>query len=218
MAVWDGPHTSTFTHMGAEGAPGSAAPFTRMPARVSPNLGDGTYFHSGCSHPRRGRGRREHDVQDPFYNDAVAMTGGQPFDGSARRDDLAPDSAAEGVSPIVAVVDEKEALPAGLTWAPGTDESGRARTSTRCSASCARKKEAFRRSLRADLRHREAPAAESAKSFPIPARRVVINEMVCEGCGDCSVQSNWPSVEPLETGSVASARSPVLVQQGLIPA
>src|SRR6266852_181223 len=163
MAVWMDRNTSTFTHMGAEGAPWiGQAPFTECP-HVFANIGDGTYYHSGLLAIRAAVAAGVSMTYKILYNDAVAMTGGQPFDGPLDPAMVSRQIAAEGVSPIVAGVDEKEPLPAG--------------------PDCATEKR--RRRKRSE--------------FPDPARRVVINEMVCEGCGDCSVQSNCLSVEPLET-------------------
>src|SRR5712675_172807 len=119
MAVWMDRNTSTFTHMGAEGAPWiGQAPFTECP-HVFANIGDGTYFHSGLLAIRAAVAAGVSMTYKILYNDAVAMTGGQPFDGPLDPAKISRQIAAEGVSPIVAVVDEKEVL-AGLAWAPGT--------------------------------------------------------------------------------------------------
>ncbi len=197
MAVWMDRSTSTFTHMGAEGAPWiGQAPFTECP-HVFANIGDGTYYHSGLLAIRAAVAAGVSMTYKILYNDAVAMTGGQPFDGPLDPAMISRQIAAEGVSPIVAVVDEKEPLPAGLAWAPGTTIRPREHL------------DAVQRELRevkgvSAIIYVQTCATEKRRrrkrdEFPDPPKRVVINELVCEGCGDCSVQSNCLSVEPLET-------------------
>jgi len=132
-----------------------------------------------------------------LYNDAVAMTGGQHHDGPLDPAIISRQIAAEGVADIVAVVDEKEDLPAGLNWARGVTIRPREEL------------DAVQRELRerkgvSAIIYVQTCATEKRRrrkrgEFPDPARRVVINELVCEGCGDCSVASNCLSVEPLET-------------------
>jgi len=197
MAVWMDRSTSTFTHMGAEGAPWiGQAPFTECP-HVFANIGDGTYYHSGLLAIRAAVAAGVSMTYKILYNDAVAMTGGQPFDGPLDPAMISRQIAAEGVSPIVAVVDEKEPLPTGLAWAPGTTIRPREHL------------DAVQRELRevkgvSAIIYVQTCATEKRRrrkrdEFPDPPKRVVINELVCEGCGDCSVQSNCLSVEPLET-------------------
>ncbi len=196
MAVWMDRNTSTFTHMGAEGAPWiGQAPFTECP-HVFANLGDGTYFHSGLLAIRAAVAAGVSMTYKILYNDAVAMTGGQPFDGPLDPAMISRQIAAEGVSPIVAVVDEKEAL-AGLAWAPGT--TIRPREDLDAVQRELREKKGVSAIIYVQTCATEKRRRRKRKEFPDPARRVVINEMVCEGCGDCSVQSNCLSVEPLET-------------------
>src|SRR5438034_9746289 len=196
MAVWMDRNTSTFTHMGAEGAPWiGQAPFTECP-HVFANLGDGTYYHSGLLAIRAAVAAGVSMTYKILYNDAVAMTGGQPFDGPLDPGKISRQIAAEGVSPIVAVVDEKEAL-AGLAWAPGT--TIRPREDLDAVQRELREKKGVSAIIYVQTCATEKRRRRKRKEFPDPARRVVINEMVCEGCGDCSVQSNCLSVEPLET-------------------
>src|SRR5438552_2233557 len=197
MAVWMDRNTSTFTHMGAEGAPWiGQAPFTECP-HVFANIGDGTYYHSGLLAIRAAVAAGVSMTYKILYNDAVAMTGGQPFDGPLDPAMISRQIAAEGVSPIVAVVDEKEALPAGLAWAPGT--TIRPREDLDAVQRELRQKKGVSAIIYVQTCATEKRRRRKRKEFPDPARRVVINEMVCEGCGDCSVQSNCLSVEPLET-------------------
>ncbi|HYS51156.1 MAG TPA: indolepyruvate ferredoxin oxidoreductase family protein, partial [Burkholderiales bacterium] len=197
MAVWMDRNTSTFTHMGAEGAPWiGQAPFTECP-HVFANLGDGTYFHSGLLAIRAAVAAGVSMTYKILYNDAVAMTGGQPFDGPLDPAMISRQIAAEGVSPIVAVVDEKEPLLAGLAWAPGT--TIRPREHLDAVQRELREKKGVSAIIYVQTCATEKRRRRKRKEFPDPSRRVVINEMVCEGCGDCSVQSNCLSVEPLET-------------------
>jgi indolepyruvate ferredoxin oxidoreductase len=132
-----------------------------------------------------------------LYNDAVAMTGGQRHDGPLDPAMISRQIAAEGVKPIVIVTDEPEKYPHGTNWAPGVTIRHRDEL------------DAVQRELReiqgvSALIYDQTCASEKRRrrkrnAFPDPAKRVVINEMVCEGCGDCSVKSNCLSVEPLET-------------------
>jgi indolepyruvate ferredoxin oxidoreductase len=197
MALWMDRSTTTFTHMGGEGAPWiGQAPFTECP-HVFANIGDGTYFHSGLLAIRAAVSAGVSMTYKILYNDAVAMTGGQHFDGPLDPAIISRQIAAEGVSPIVAVVDEKEELPTGLDWAPGVSIRPREEL------------DAVQRELREEkgvsaIIYVQTCATEKRRrrkrhEFPDPAKRVVINELVCEGCGDCSVASNCLAVEPLET-------------------
>src|SRR5690606_34889389 len=161
------------------------------------NLGDGTYYHSGLLAIRAAVAAKVNITYKLLYNDAVAMTGGQSVDGPLDPAMLSRQLAAEGVAPIVVVTDEPEKYPAGTAWAPGV--TIRHRTEL----------DAVQRELReakgvSALIYDQTCASEKRRrrkrnAYPDPARRVVINETVCEGCGDCSVQSNCLSVEPLET-------------------
>jgi len=197
MAVWMDRSTATFTHMGAEGAPWiGQAPFTRE-KHIFANLGDGTYFHSGLLAIRAAVAAKVDMTYKILYNDAVAMTGGQRHDGPLDPAIISRQIAAEGVKPIVIVTDEPQKYPAGTDWAPGVtirhrDELDRVQRELRelpgvsaliYDQTCASEKRRRRK----------------RNEYPDPAIRAVINEAVCEGCGDCSVKSNCLSVEPLET-------------------
>jgi indolepyruvate ferredoxin oxidoreductase len=197
MALWMDRNTATFTHMGGEGAPWiGQAHFTECP-HVFANIGDGTYFHSGLLAIRAAVAAGVSMTYKILYNDAVAMTGGQHVDGPLDPAMISRQIAAEGVNPIVVVVDEKEELPAGLNWAPGVRIRPREEL------------DAVQRELRelksvSAIIYVQTCATEKRRrrkrgEFPDPPKRVVINELVCEGCGDCSVQSNCLAVEPLET-------------------
>jgi indolepyruvate ferredoxin oxidoreductase len=197
MAVWMDRNTSTFTHMGAEGAPWiGQAPFTEE-KHIFANLGDGTYFHSGLLAIRAAVAAKVSMTYKILYNDAVAMTGGQHHDGPLDPAMISRQIAAEGVKPIVLVTDEPDKYPAGTNWAPGVEIRHRDEL------------DAVQRMLREQpgvsaLIYDQTCASEKRRrrkrgAYPDPAKRAVINEMVCEGCGDCSVKSNCLSVEPLET-------------------
>jgi indolepyruvate ferredoxin oxidoreductase len=197
MVLWMDRNTSTFTHMGAEGATWIGhAPFTDE-QHVFANLGDGTYFHSGILAIRAAVAAKVNMTYKILYNDAVAMTGGQHVDGPLDPAMISRQIAAEGVAPIVVVTDEPDKYPVGVNWAPGVAIRHRDEL------------DAVQRELReakgvSAIIYDQTCASEKRRrrkrnEYPDPAKRAVINEAVCEGCGDCSVQSNCLSVEPLET-------------------
>ena len=195
MATWMDRRTEAFTAMGGEGASWiSQAHFTDETHHFA-NLGDGTYFHSGIMAVRAAVASGVNITYKLLYNDAVAMTGGQSFDGEMSPDRMTRQLHAEGVTPIYLVTDTPDVYGKGL--APGVivkhrDEMDAVMLEVRekpgCSAivyvqTCAAEKR----------RRRKRGLMED------PAKRVFINPAVCEGCGDCSEQSNCVSVEPLET-------------------
>jgi len=190
-------NTRTFTHMGAEGATWvGASHFSDMP-HVFQNLGDGTYFHSGYLAIRHAVATGTNITYKILYNDAVAMTGGQPHDGNVRPWTISQQVHAEGVRRIALVSDDPHKYPPGTEWAPGVSFHHRSELDD------------VQRELRTHegvsvLIYDQTCAAEKRRrrkrgTFPDPARRVFINQAVCEGCGDCSVQSNCLSVVPVET-------------------
>jgi len=196
MAIWMDRSTSEFTHMGGEGVPWvGQAPFTRE-KHIFANLGDGTYYHSGLLAIRAAIAAKVNITYKILYNDAVAMTGGQPIDGPLTPQDIARQVAAEGVAKIVVVSDEPGKYPSGY-FDPSIEIHHRDDL------------DKVQRGLRevagtTILLYDQTCAAEKRRrrkrgKFPDPAKRVVINELVCEGCGDCGVQSNCVSVAPLET-------------------
>jgi indolepyruvate ferredoxin oxidoreductase len=197
MALWMDRETSTFTHMGAEGVTWvGQAPFTDE-KHVFTNLGDGTYFHSGILAIRAAVSAKVNITYKILFNDAVAMTGGQEFDGPLSPAIISRQIAAEGVGTIIVVTDEPDKYPSGIEWAPGVTVRHRMEL------------DAVQRELReivgvSAMIYDQTCASEKRRrrkrhEYPDPAKRAVINEAVCEGCGDCSVQSNCLSVEPLET-------------------
>src|SRR6202023_2082147 len=189
--------TATFTQMGGEGAPWiGQAPFTET-RNVFANLGDGTYTHSGVLAIRAAVAAKVNITYKLLFNDAVAMTGGQPIDGGLTVPVLTRQLAAEGVRPIVVVTDEPDKYPPAVDFAPGTTVRHRDELDT------------VQRELRemggvTAIVYDQTCAAEKRRRrkrgrFPDPAKRVVINDLVCEGCGDCSTASNCLSVVPVET-------------------
>jgi indolepyruvate ferredoxin oxidoreductase len=197
MAVWMDRSTATFTHMGAEGATWlGQAPFTET-KHVFANLGDGTYYHSGSLAIRAAVASRANITYKILFNDAVAMTGGQPVDGPITVPQITQQLAAEGVNRIVVVSDEPHKYPAEAGFAPGVTVHHRDDL------------DRIQKDLREEkgvtaLIYDQTCAAEKRRrrkrgTFPDPNQRVFINELVCEGCGDCSVQSNCLSVTPVET-------------------
>jgi len=196
MAIWMDRRTSTFTHMGGEGVPWiGQAPFTDE-KHIFANLGDGTYYHSGSLAIRAAVAARVNITYKILYNDAVAMTGGQPVDGPISPKDIARQVAAEGVSKIVVVSDEPDKYPSGYFASDievhGREELDNVQRKLRNTPGCT------------VLLYDQTCAAEKRRrrkrgKFPDPAKRVVINELVCEGCGDCGIKSNCVSVAPVET-------------------
>jgi len=197
MALWMGRDTATFTQMGGEGAAWiGQAPFVSSD-HVFQNLGDGTYTHSGSLAIRAAVAARVNITFKILYNDAVAMTGGQPVEGGFTPEQIAQQLLAEGVGRVVIVTDH-----------PGK-YAGRGRVPAAVNVFGRDEFDHVQRQLRefrgvSALIYDQACAAELRRKrkrglLPTPQRRVVINELVCEGCGDCNVQSNCLSVLPLET-------------------
>ena len=189
--------TRATTHMGGEGVPWiGQAPFSKL-AHVFANLGDGTYFHSGSLAIRAAIAAKVNITYKILYNDAVAMTGGQPIDGTISVPMIAQQMAAEGVERIALVTDDlaryedRSQLPTTVTLHDRKDM------------------DAVQKQLRdyqgvSILIYDQTCAAEKRRrrkkgEYPKAKQRVFINEAVCEGCGDCGVQSNCTSILPVET-------------------
>ena len=182
--------------MGQEGMPWVGAQSFVATPHMFQNLGDGTYTHSGLLTIRASVAAKSNVTFKILYNDAVAMTGGQPAEGALKPEQIVHELVAEGVSPVVLVSedpsrfahsalpgsvrvlhrDQLDSVQRGLRDVPGTSAIVYEQT-------CANEKR--RRRKRGD--------------YPDPQKRLFINPAVCEGCGDCSVQSNCLSVTPIET-------------------
>jgi indolepyruvate ferredoxin oxidoreductase len=196
MSLWMDRNTETFTHMGGEGVPWvGVAPFTKE-KHVFANLGDGTYFHSGSLAIRQAVSSGANITYKILYNDATAMTGGQHVDGELSPQQITFQLHAEGIRDIYLVSENPDAYPA-RTIAPGTKTAHRDQLDD-VMKTCREIKGAsaivFVQTCAAEKRRRRKRGI-----MEDPQRRVLINPAVCEGCGDCSVQSNCISVEPLET-------------------
>ena len=196
MSLWMDRNTETFTHMGGEGVPWvGIAPFTDE-KHIFANLGDGTYFHSGSLAIRQAVASKANITYKILYNDAVAMTGGQKHDGDLSPQQITFQLHSEGVRNIYLVSENPDAYPAS-TIAPDTktahrDDLGPVMKTLRETPGCSAI--VFVQTCAAEKRRRRKRGI-----LEDPPRRVMINPAVCEGCGDCSVQSNCISVEPLET-------------------
>jgi indolepyruvate ferredoxin oxidoreductase len=197
MAQWMDRNTSGFTQMGAEGANWiGEAPFSKR-GHVFQNLGDGTYNHSGYLAIRAAIASGVSITYKILFNDAVAMTGGQANDGGLTVPQIARQVAAEGAKRVVVVTDEPHKYASGEDWPKGLtvhhrDELNRLQVELAAIPGCT------------VLIYDQTCAAEKRRrrkrgTFPDPDKRVIINELVCEGCGDCGVVSNCVSVQPLET-------------------
>ncbi|MDZ7628012.1 MAG: indolepyruvate ferredoxin oxidoreductase family protein [Parvularculaceae bacterium] len=198
MASWMDRETSSLIQMGGEGVNWAAkSRFLKGRPHIFQNLGDGTWYHSGSMAIRQAIAAKANITYKILFNDAVAMTGGQPVDGAISVPLIANQLVAEGVAKLVIlsenpdVVTAAGGLPPGIAVRPRDDL------------------DAVQRELReiegvTVLIYDQACAAEKRRKrkrgdYPDPARRVFINDAVCEGCGDCSTQSNCLSVVPIET-------------------
>lgn len=199
MTVWMDRSTSTFTQMGGEGVSWVGQfPFTQD-KHVFANLGDGTYFHSGLLAIRQSIAAGVNITYKILYNDAVAMTGGQqvgerPEGHSVLQ--IMNSLKAEGVAKLVIVTDEPQKydgapLAAGVT-VHHRDELDRIQRELREIAGCTAL--IYDQTCATEKRRRRKRG-----KLATPDKTVIINELVCEGCGDCSVKSNCLSVEPVET-------------------
>ena len=196
MASWMERETDGLIQMGGEGVNWVARSRFNGAQHVFQNLGDGTWFHSGSLAIRQAIAAGSNITYKILYNDAVAMTGGQPVDGPVSVNAIAAAVRAEGVERIALVSDEPETLDLA-DFPPGATLSHR------------RELDTVQRELRdipgvTILIYVQACATEKRRRrkrglLPKPTRSVVINDLVCEGCGDCSVESNCLSVVPKET-------------------
>jgi indolepyruvate ferredoxin oxidoreductase len=196
MALWMNRSTETFTHMGGEGVPWvGVAPFTKE-EHVFANLGDGTYFHSGSLAIRQAIASGANITYKILYNDATAMTGGQHVDGELSPQQITFQLHSEGIRDIYLVSENPQLYPSS-DIAPGVKVAHRDELDAvmkTCRTLKGTSAIVFVQTCAAEKRRRRKRGL-----MEDPRRRVLINPAVCEGCGDCSVQSNCISVEPLET-------------------
>ncbi len=199
MVLWMDRSTSGFTQMGGEGTPWvGQQPFVNDD-HIFANMGDGTYFHSGILAIRQSIAAGVNITYKILYNDAVAMTGGQPVGERPEGHSvlqIAHSMKAEGAQRIVVVTDEPQKYE-GIDLAQGVavfhrDELDRVQREMREIKGCT--VIIYDQTCATEKRRRRKRG-----TLVDPAVRVVINDLVCEGCGDCGVQSNCLSVEPLET-------------------
>ncbi len=197
MALWMDRDTVGFTAMGGEGANWVGESNFSKRKHIFQNLGDGTYNHSGALALRFAISAKTNVTYKILFNDAVAMTGGQPHEGNLTVDMIAHQVRAEGVDRIAIVTDEPEKYSGRITFPSGATVHHRSEL------------DAVQRELRemegvTVVIYDQTCAAEKRRrrkrgTFPDPDKRVIINELVCEGCGDCGVKSNCVSVQPIET-------------------
>ncbi|HEV2513157.1 indolepyruvate ferredoxin oxidoreductase family protein [Bosea sp. (in: a-proteobacteria)] len=196
MASWMDRETTSLIQMGGEGVNWAASSLFTGKGHIFQNLGEGTYYHSGSMAIRQAIAAKANITYKILFNDAVAMTGGQPVDGPISVHAIAQEVRAEGVERIALVSDQPEkfapaSLPHGVT------------------IHHRRELDAVQRELRgirgvSVLIYEQTCATEKRRrrkrgTMEDPQRFAVINDLVCEGCGDCSVASNCLSVEPKET-------------------
>ncbi len=196
MASWMNRNTSGFAQMGGEGVPWIAISKFNGGKHLFQNLGEGTWYHSGVLAIRQAMAAGTNITYKILYNDAVAMTGGQPVDGPVSVAGIAQTCRAEGVERIAVVSDDPEKF-SPRDFPSGTSFHDREVL------------DEVQRELRdlpgvTVLIYEQTCATEKRRrrkrgTMEDPSRFAVINEMVCEGCGDCSVQSNCLSIEPVDT-------------------
>lgn len=196
MVLWMDRETNGYTHMGAEGVNWvGEGPFSNT-EHVFQNMGDGTYNHSGILAIRAALASDVNITYKILYNDAVALTGGQDIDGNLTADRVAREVIAMGVKNVAVVFDEKEEpvradYPKEVEWHPREE--------------LPQIQERYRKIKGVSvILYVQTCAAEKRRkrkrgAFPDPDQRIFIDPDVCEGCGDCGVQSNCVSILPLET-------------------
>ena len=197
MAMFYNPGTMNVTQMGGEGSNWNGlAPFTET-RHVFQNLGDGTYYHSGLIALRSAVAAGVNITYKILFNGVVGMTGGQPIDGPLSVADISQQVLHEGVKKVVVVSDEPEKYHGSSGLAPGTKVYHRSEL------------DRVQREMReiegvSVIIYEQGCAANKRRlrkrgKLEDPSKRIFINTAVCEGCGDCSVQSNCVSIQPVET-------------------
>ncbi|MEQ9491573.1 MAG: indolepyruvate ferredoxin oxidoreductase family protein [Alphaproteobacteria bacterium] len=197
MASWMDRNTESLIQMGGEGVNWVGKSRFTGDGHVFQNLGEGTYFHSGYMAIRQAVAAGTNITYKILFNDAVALTGGQPMDGGLTVPAIAHQLVGEGAAKIVVVAEEPEKYGSGAMLPSGTEIHHRDDL------------DAVQRTLRtvagvSVLIYDQTCAAEKRRrrkrnAYPDPPKRAFINKAVCEGCGDCSAKSNCLSVVPVET-------------------
>jgi indolepyruvate ferredoxin oxidoreductase len=220
MVTWMDRRTDTFTQMGGEGTTWCGqAPFTET-KHVFQNLGDGTYFHSGSLAIRQAIAAKVNITYKILYNDAVAMTGGQPVDGTLTVPDIAHQVRSEGVQTIIVVSDDI------AKWSkPELSRRRRihpSRRTRRRAEAHARDRRRQRADLRPDLRHRKRRRRKRGK-MEDPKKRLFINSLVCEGCGDAAKivlrlrAAEGNRIRPQARDRPEQLQQGFLLREGLLP-
>jgi indolepyruvate ferredoxin oxidoreductase len=197
MAISTSEQTHTFSQMGGEGVPWvGLSTFTSTPHMFA-NMGDGTYQHSGLLAIRQAIAARARMTYKILYNDAVAMTGGQPAEGAPTVLSIAHQLHAEGIGLLAIVADDPARLPAPSALPPGTLRHGRGEL------------DAVQQRLRdfdgvSAIIYDQVCATEKRRrrkrgKMAAAETHVTINTDICENCGDCTAQSNCIAIEPVET-------------------
>ncbi len=197
MVQWMDRSTARFTQMGGEGASWIGESLFSKRPHIFQNVGDGTYLHSGLLAIRAAVAAKTTMTFKVLYNDAVAMTGGQPFDGPLSVSQVAHQLLAEGVVKVTVVTDDVDTCRSKNKLPQDVNVVDR------------HELDLIQRRLRdmegvTAIIYDQTCAAEKRRrrkrgQYPDPAKRVFINTEVCEGCGDCGIQSNCVAILPHET-------------------
>ncbi len=197
MAMQNTPGTGLFSVMGGEGVAWTGlSPFSSMP-HLFANMGDGTYQHSGLLAIRQSLAAKTRITYKILYNDAVAMTGGQPAEGGPSVIDIARQIWAEGVTKIIVVADDPDRLPAASELPPGIGRQGREalpEIQAECAAYAGLSVIIYDQVCATEKRRRRKRGTMAAAEV-----KVTINTRVCENCGDCTAQSHCIAIEPVDT-------------------
>ena len=197
MAQWMDRSTERFTQMGGEGAGWIGESHFSKTNHVFQNIGDGTYLHSGLLAIRAAVAANSNMTFKLLYNDAVAMTGGQPFDGPLSSTQMARQLLAEGVRQVYLVTDEPEKYNNQRSDLVDVQLAHRSELDV--------VQEALRKHPGVTaIVYEQTCAAEKRRrrkrgEYPDPPKRAFINTAVCEGCGDCGIKSNCIALVPEET-------------------